>query len=170
MYYLYEFSVWLHILAACAWVGGMFFLVVVIVPLLRRPELSQVAAAFVQRSGERFRTLGWICLATLVGTGTFQMYFRGIHWSDFFNGNFAQSPVARPLAYKLVLVALVLLLSAIHDFYVGPRATLLWNKDPASAEAKRARKQAAMFGRINGTLSLLIVLLAVFVVRGGFPL
>lgn len=166
---LYELSVYVHILAACAWVGGMAFLVVVIVPLLRGQELSEVAAAFVQRSGERFRTLGWICLGTLVLTGTFNMWFRGIHWADFFDGAFVHNPIARPLALKLLLVAGVLAVSAFHDFYVGPRATRLWKQDPGSDEAKRARKRAALFGRVNGTLSLIIVLLAVFVVRGGFP-
>lgn len=166
---LYQLSVYVHILAACAWVGGMAFLVVVVVPLLRRKELSSVAAAFVQKSGERFRTLGWICLGTLVATGTLNMWFRRIAWSSFFDGSFAKNPIARPLAVKLLLVALVLAVSAFHDFYVGPRATALWQKDPTSREALKARKQAAMFGRINGTLSLIIVLLAVFIVRGGLP-
>ncbi|MBX5482846.1 MAG: DUF4149 domain-containing protein [Myxococcaceae bacterium] len=164
--WLYELSVWLHILAACAWIGGMAFLVFVVVPLLRRPDLSKVAAAFVQKSGERFRILGWTCLGILVATGSFNMWIRGIHWSSFFDGTYAQNPSARALAWKLLLVAAVLVVSAIHDFYVGPRATRLWEADPTSAEAKRARRQASRYGRINGTLALIIVLLAVFIVRG----
>lgn len=169
MLLLYELSVWLHILAACAWVGGMVFLVGVVVPLLRKKELAQVAAAFVEQSGERFRTLGWICLGILVVTGTINMAFRGIHWADFFNGQFAQNPIARPLALKLLLVACVLAVSAVHDFWIGPRAARLWRENPDSEETRRARKRAANFGRVNGTLSIVIVLLAVFVVRGGFP-
>lgn len=169
MVVLYELLVWIHILAACAWIGGMAFLVLIVVPLLRSPEFGPVAARFVQRSGERFRTIGWICLGTLVATGAFNMWFRGIAWVSFFDGTFAQSPVARPLAIKLVLVAVVLGVSAYHDFVVGPRATRLWREDPHSEATRRARKQAATYGRINGTLSLLIALLAVFVVRGGFP-
>lgn len=166
---LYGLSVWLHILAASIWIGGMAFLVFVIVPLLKKPELGAVASAFVQSSGERFRVLGWICLGTLLATGALNMWFRGIAWSSFFDGSFKESPMARTLAMKLGLVAAVLLVSAVHDFRVGPRATALWQQDPKSEAATRARKKAALYGRVNGMLSLLIVLLAVFLARGGLP-
>lgn len=170
MLQLYQLSVWLHVLAACIWIGGMAFLVLVVVPLLRRPELRAVAPGLVRGAGERFRTVGWICLGTLVVTGTFNMWFRGILWSSFLDGSFAQHPMARPLALKLLLVAAVLALSAFHDFRVGPRAARLMEEKPDSPEAAQARRSASRYGRLNGMLSLLILLLAIFVVRGGFPL
>ena len=58
MHALYLFSVWLHILAATAWIGGMFFLVLVVVPWLRRGNERQDAATFLQETGERFRAVG----------------------------------------------------------------------------------------------------------------
>lgn len=169
MLLLYDLSVWIHILAAATWIGGMAFLVFVIVPLLRMPEYRERAAALVHRSGLKFRAVGWICLGTLIITGTFNMWFRGLHWADFFNGSYAQNPVARALGLKLLLVAGVLAVSAVHDFYVGPRATLLWQNDPSSKEAMRFRRQAAMLGRVNALLALAIVFLAVALVRGGIP-
>ncbi|MBL8957987.1 MAG: DUF4149 domain-containing protein [Myxococcaceae bacterium] len=168
MLWAYELSVWLHVLAACAWVGGMVFLVVVLVPVVKRGDAA-LAAALIEGSGRRFRTLGWVCLGTLLATGTLNMHFRGIHFGDFFDGSFAQNPVARPLALKLLLFAAVLALSAVHDFLVGPRATAAWRRAPSSPEARAGRRQASLFGRVNGVLALLIVLLAVFVARGGYP-
>mgnify|MGYP001337598885 CR=1 FL=1 len=168
MDWLYPISVWVHVLAACAWVGGMVFLVVVLVPQLKRAD-PKLAAALVDGSGRRFRALGWVCLAALLVTGTLNMHIRGIRWGAFFDGTFAQNPIARPLAVKLLLFALVLALSAVHDFFIGPRATRAWLHDPQSGEAKVMRRRASLFGRVNGLLALAIVLLAVLVARGGFP-
>jgi uncharacterized membrane protein len=162
---LYELSVWLHILAACTWLGGMAFLVVVLVPLLRRRELADVALQLVESSGRRFRALGWGCLSTLVVTGMVNMSFRGVRWADVLDG----APAAAALRVKLMLVLAVLAISALHDFWLGPRAARMWREKPGSASASRDRRRAALLGRVNGTLALALVLLAVMVVRGGWP-
>jgi len=164
---LYLVSVWIHVLAAMTWVGGMAFLVFVMVPILRLPEYRERASALVHRSMIKFRLVGWICLATLIVTGSFNMWVRGLRWSAFLDGSAALNPVARALGYKLVLVAVVLAVSAVHDFYIGPRATRLWQQAPDSQEATRFRKRAAMFGRVNALLALAIVFFAVMLVRGG---
>lgn len=164
---LYLVSVWVHVLAATLWVGGMAFLVLVVVPLLRAPESRATAAKFIHTSGLRFRSVGWICFAIFIATGSFNMWVRGLRWADFFNGSYRENPIARTLAMKLVLVAVVLCVSAVHDFWIGPRATELWQSAPDSAEATRFRKRAAMLGRVNALLALAIVFLAVALVRGG---
>lgn len=164
---LYLISVWLHVLAAMTWVGGMAFLVFVMVPLLRMPEYRERAAELVRRSMLKFRVVGWACLGTLIVTGSYNMWVRGLRWSSFFDGSYQQNPIARALGLKLLLVAAVLVVSAVHDFYIGPRATLLWSQAPDSAGALRFRKLAGMFGRVNALLALAIVYLAVMLVRGG---
>jgi uncharacterized membrane protein len=163
---LYELSVWLHILAACAWLGGMAFLVIVLVPMLRRGELATVALHVVEHSGRRFRALGWGCLATLIVTGTINMAFRGVGWLDVFDLAAAPNPMVQVLRWKLLLVFTVLVVSALHDFWLGPRAARRWRAEPSSAQAARERRTAALLGRVNGLLSVAIVLLAVAVVRG----
>jgi len=163
---LYLLSMWLHILAAAAWIGGMLFLVLVIVPLLRRPELRAQAAQLVRQTGRRFRTVGWAALWILLLTGTFNLLYRGIGLEALARLEFWQGPFGRALAIKLALVAVVLLLSGVHDFFVGPRATEAWQSDPGSARALRLRRSASWMGRLNLLLALVIVAMAVILVRG----
>jgi putative copper export protein len=45
---IYLLSVWLHIMAAVVWVGGTIFLVIVLVPAIRRPEFGGFAVALIR--------------------------------------------------------------------------------------------------------------------------
>jgi putative copper resistance protein D len=166
MRFFYLLSVWLHILAAATWLGGMLFLALVVVPSLRRPEYQSMAAPFVHRLGVRFRWLGWLCLGLLILSGTFNLIYRGYGWDDLWSGRLWQGPFGQALGIKLFLVAVILVLSAMHDFRIGPRATALWQANPASPEAKRWRRQASWIGRLNLILALVVVALAVILVRG----
>lgn len=163
---LYLLSVWLHILALAVWLGGMAFLALVLVPIARRPETQGVAASLFHWTGVRFRAVGWACLAILVLTGAFQLGARGVGWGDLLSGRLWEGPFGRLLALKLLVVAVILGLSAVHDFGVGPRATALWQADPASPEAKRLRRQASWIGRLNLLLALGATALGVMLVRG----
>jgi hypothetical protein len=85
--------------------------------------------------------------------------------------NFAQrewltSPFGHAVVCKLGLFALALVVSAIHDFVVGPRATLAVEHDPRSPAADKLRRQASLLGRANAFLALLLVALGVILVRG----
>jgi len=67
---------------------------------------------------------------------------------------------------KLFLVAIILVASAYHDFFVGPQATVAWQATPTSPDARRLRWQARWLGRMNLLLALIVVALAVMLVRG----
>lgn len=165
MHSLYLVSVWLHILAATAWLGGMLFLVLVVVPWLRGGDRAN-AAALLRETGVRFRTVGWVCFAVLVVTGTFNLWARGVRSSDFLKAEWLVSPFGQALILKLTLFVVVLLLSFVHDFYVGPRATDAISRAQASPEAKRLRRYASLLGRVNVLLALGLVALGVILVRG----
>jgi putative copper export protein len=166
MHAFYLLSIWLHILAAATWIGGMLFLVLVLVPVVRRQDYREVAAPLVHRVGVRFRWVGWICLGLLILSGVFNLIYRGVTWADVATGQLWRSPFGQALGLKLFLVATILLISAAHDFIIGPRATALWQADPAAPAAQRLRRQAGWLGRLNLLLALAVVALGVILVRG----
>ena len=161
----YIFSVWLHVMTAVAWIGGAIFLAAVIVPCLRRPELRAHAAMLIQVTGRRFSYIGWVCLLALVVTGITNLIFKGVgpalHSREFWIG-----PFGGLLAQKIGLVLVILMLSAVHDFFIGPRALEAWRAHPQSARTQRLRKAASWMGRVNLLLSLIVVALGVMLWRG----
>jgi len=162
---LYLTSVWLHILAATIWMGGLCFLVLVVVPWLRSGAATD-AGTFLRETGERFRSVGWICFAVSLVTGTFNLWMRGVRASHFADPAWWTSPFGSATGLKLGLFALVVVISWVHDFGVGPRAVEVMEHDPKSPEAAHLRRQASMLGRLNGVLGLALLALGVVIVRG----
>lgn len=164
---LYILSVWLHIIAAAVFVGGMVFLTVVLVPLLRRPEYKDVAASLFHRTGVRLRWVGWATLALLVLSGFLSLVFR-VGLPEIARLEFWLSPFGEALGIKVLLVAIILILAALHDFVIGPKATALWMANPTSREAMKMRRISGWIGRANLILTLIVIALAVVLVRGWF--
>lgn len=165
MYGLYLLSVWLHILAAITWIGGIAFLVFVVVPWLRRSDRT-IAVTFLRETGERFRAVGWICFAILLVTGTYNLWFRGVRFNDFVSPHWLQSSFGKAVVIKLSLFVVVLIVSVIHDVSIGPRAAIAMEQQPGSAQAEALRRKASMLGRFNALLALALVAAAVVIVRG----
>jgi uncharacterized membrane protein len=153
-------------MAAIAWVGGTIFLVIVLVPAIRRPEFGGIASALIRFTALRFRWVGWVCFGVFIFTGIVNLAGRGIGWQELRDATFWQGSFGSTLAIKLMLVAAILLISAFHDFYLGPRAAAAWETDAASAETLRLRRQAAQLGRLNLLLALAAILLGIMLVRG----
>ena len=158
---LYLLSVWLHILAVVTWLGGIVFLSLVLVPTLRRPEYRGILAPLVEQTGARFRRIAWLSLGLLVITGGFNLMYLGFEGSDW------GSPFGRTLGLKLLLVTVILGLSVLHDFIIGPRATALYRENPNAERARRLWKQAGWIGQLNLLLALVVVALGIMLVRGG---
>jgi putative copper resistance protein D len=155
----YLFCVYLHILFAMIWVGGMLFFVFVIVPLLKKPELKEMYGVLISNIGKRYRILGWISLVMLIVTGILQMGFRGYSLSSLWNASPGNS-FLEILRIKVLLVVVILLVSMLHDFWVGPSVSQQKGEKQASF-----RKAASWLGRANLVLALTVVALAVMLVR-----
>jgi uncharacterized membrane protein len=162
----YLSAVWVHVLSAVVWIGGMVFLSLVLIPVTRGPAYQAIAVSLVRETGLRFRRVGWSCLGLLLVSGTFNLGYRGFGWADLWTQRLFEGPFGHVLRLKLLLVAVILLLSTLHDFVVGPRATALARTAPGSHAARRLRMQASWIGRLNLLLSLVVVALGVMLVRG----
>lgn len=161
----YELAVWLHILSAAVWVGGIAFLVLIVVPWLRRGDTRQ-AAALLSATGHRFRTIAWICFGVFVVTGSFCLWVRGVRADNFVQIDWLRTPFGSVVVLKLGLFAVIVLISLVHDFLIGPMATKAMEQDPKSNRTHRLRRTATALGRINATLALIIVFVGVMLVRG----
>ena len=104
---------WLHLLAAVAWIGGMLFLSLVLVPVIKQESFTSQKALLFRATARRFRAMVWGGIAILLLTGPPLMHQRGIAVT-------APSEWPKVLAIKLGLVAILLSLTLIHDFIVGP--------------------------------------------------
>lgn len=167
MMVLYLASVWLHVLAAAAWIGGMVFLALILVPVLRGRPFGEIQTQLLYRVGLRLRHFGWMMLGLLVVTGVFNLVFRGIGWEAVRSGALWTGSWGHALLCKVALVTLMLVLSAAHDFWVGPKAVALIAAEPGTVRCRRYTQAARWMGRSMLLLSLAILVLAVTLPRGG---
>ena len=163
---LYYANITVHVLAAMVWVGGMLFLALIGAPMLRGVEPPALRQRLFREIGLRFRSTGWWAIGTLLMTGIINLQFKGwLRWDGVLGSLvFWRTPMGHLLAFKLVAVAAMLAVSAVHDFVVGPRAS---GAQPGSPEALALRTRAAHLARANALLGVLIVGVAVRLARGG---
>lgn len=166
MYGLYLGLVWLHIIAAAVWVGGMVFFAAVIVPVIRHPDYRAQAGDLVHRTGARYRVLGYVSLGTLIATGTYLLVHRGVGWTALTDPAFYATSYGRVVAAKLLAVTATVIATLIHDLSMGPRATRLLRERPNDPRAQRIRAAARIWGRVNLLFALVIVALGTMLVRG----
>lgn len=131
---------WLHVVAAMVWIGGMLFVALVLVPVLRGLPDPALRGRLMRDAGRRFRAVGWIALALLLASGLGNLWARP---------DLLQAP---RFQWKLGLVVLALALSALHDFVLGPRAGR-----PGADPALRVR--ASWMARVNVLVVLAVVAL-----------
>jgi putative copper export protein len=151
-----KITLFLHLIAALFWVGGMLFLVFIIAPFLMTIDPKERSRVY-QFVGQKYRKLAWIAIAILLITGPLNLYFLGIPLSSIVDSTFLSSPYGRTLLVKLILVAIIIISSLIHDFYLGPKAR----------SDKRYSFLARTIGRTNLFIALFIALFAVFLRLGG---
>lgn len=165
----YQIAVFIHIIASITWLGGMLFLVMVMVPLTRREIDSPAEAArLLGQVGRKFRPVAWASIVLLVATG---LYIATDQWrvsaSDFFNG---ETYFLKVLQAKVGVVLIVIGLSIIHDFILGPRVTrqleALRQGGAPSATLRKSRRMLLILARVNMLLVLVILGLAVTLTRG----
>lgn len=164
----YYINLFLHILAAMIWVGGLFFVVLVLRPVISKMESRQLQARLFDQIGRRFRWVGWIALGILMVTGLLNLHFRGIRTDQLLSADFWKTGWGSILALKLSVVAVVLALSYLHDFRLAPALTQkLQEPSVSEKELGSLRRTVSWLARINGLLVIAIIALAMLLARGG---
>lgn len=154
------FIIWIHVLAAVAWIGGMVFLSLVLVPVLRQGPLAAQRGLLIKAAGVRFRAVVWGSAFVLLATGPLLALNRGL-------------PLAEPSAWppifsaKITLVILLLALTAAHDFWLGPRLSEILRKPGASRvdHERRLVSWASWLPRLSLLVALAVLAAAVALAR-----
>jgi putative copper export protein len=154
---VFKLSLFVHILAAIFWVGGMLFLTLVVAPFLKTIEDEEKRSQIYQVVGTRFRFWGWIAIAVLLITGPLNLYLMGIPPALIFDPKFHSTDYGWTLMTKLGFVFIIVISSLLHDFWFGPKAR----------HSAGYAKLAMYMGRSNLIIALIIVVLAVFLRTGG---
>ena len=116
---------WIHVLSAIFWVGGMLFLTVVLAPVLRSEPRNPENYEFFKRVATRFRNGVWFAILILVLTGALLLSNQ-----VFFGTSLQQWPLV--VWAKLVLVLGLILFAGLHDLVIGPRAGALKKRPQAT--------------------------------------
>lgn len=154
----YLISIYLHVIFTAFWIGGMLFLPLILLPCIKNsPE--RIHLLF--HTGIKFRFYGWIALIGLIITGITNMFLKGIP----FNLEFLiKNQYGKLLGLKLLFFFTMLLISGLHDFYVGTKTI----EQIQQNKSKNTKQLARWTGRINLLLALSIAFLGVALSRGGF--
>ncbi len=166
---MYQVAVAVHILSAVVWLGGMLFLVMVMLPIARQamraggpgPGLEMLRAA-----AQRFLLVAW---AAMILLGLSGIYLAWDHWGIrpgvFFSegGRFLNI-----LQAKTILFAVVVLLSLMHDFWLGPKILERLDRARTSGQVlpqSLGRVIVRMTASVNLVMAVTILLLAVWLIR-----
>lgn len=155
---MFKVSLFLHIISAMFWIGGMLFITLVIAPYLSTIEDRKQRSAIYQVVGKKFRFYAWIVIVIMLVTGPVNLYYLGVTPSMLFDPEFASSSYGIAIWLKIFVIILLLISSLAHDFWLGPKAR----------NSPNFSKIAKIMGRSNLLLALIIALLAVFVRAGGY--
>jgi uncharacterized membrane protein len=143
---------WLHIVAATIWVGPQFMLFIAAIPAIRTVEDAQARGRAMRVLTTRFGYLAWAALAVLVITGIANLYERDESVDFLFERNFGVI-----FQVKMTLLIVVVVLTALHSFWIGPRVMRLQESVADEAQIASARRWSMTISGLGLLLSLAIV-------------
>ena len=152
---------WLHVIAAVVWIGGNLTMAMVIVPYFRRSVSPVERIKILTQIGKGFEPIVWGCVLVLIFSGIYNIFGAiGVGAPD------SLGPFMRTLSVKLVLVLILIVLTGIHSFIMGPRIaqaieTLEPDSEQLPQEIDKMRSRMAIVSSLIGVVSLLVLLAAV---------
>lgn len=153
---LRQIVLFLHLVAAMFWIGEMLVFSLVVGPVSRKLGDAQKRSELFYLLGGRSRPLIWGAIGLLVATGFGNLLLMRIPLGDLLRASFYHSAWGAALGLKLILVAVLLLFTMVHDLGTAKR-----RRRPPTADAERLRRYGRLIGRFNLLLALAIVFLGV---------
>jgi len=134
----------------------MVFISLILAPALRRfPQDTRLE--LLRTVGTATKAVGWIAILVLLSTGLLNVVHLQIQWDTF---------IGRLLMIKLTLVAVMIVLSALHDFVLGPLLVVRQRTpSPKQSSIPLLRRLVPWLARINLLLALGVVYLAILIAR-----
>jgi len=165
---MYFLNVWIHILAAAVWTGGLIYTAAVVVPFALSHPIEE-RQRILRGLARRFRWIAWGSMGVLILTGVGNLVLRltPIKFSQILNGDlFNPDKVERLIAiwlpWKLMLVVVMMGLMAFHDI-TSMRAAKRYAGSPEGAPGNRMGSRAAALATL---VAILILYVSVRLVRG----
>ena len=132
-----ELFLWLHVILATFWVGGMIFLSLVIAPYIKDKPFRDEAF---QEVGKKFSFYGTMLTLSL-------LFITGLTNAYLLHGGLGD----RSILEKLGVFFLIVIVSLVHDLWAGKKAL----------HSEYHRKWARWLGLINLLLGFLAVYMGV---------
>ena len=165
---MYFLNVWIHILAAAVWTGGLIYTAAVVVPFALSHPVDE-RQRILRGLARRFRWIGWSSIAVLfiTGLGNLTLRLSPIKLSQVFNGEvFNPEKVERLIAiwlpWKLMLVIVMIGLMAFHDV-TSIQAAKRSEGSSDTASGNRLGSRAAALATL---VAILVLYVSVRLVRG----
>ena len=125
---------------------------------------------FLRKAALRFRGIAWVLLALLIVSGAAALEGRGIGFDRFSEDGFWSTEIGTVLLFKFVLVGVLLVMSGIHDFILGPRLAEAMSQVPRGerppVSIAGARKRMIMLARLNLAVAITAAVVGLMLVRG----
>ena len=110
---------WLHLLAAMTWIGGLVFQLLVVFPTLARAPLTDERVRFALSLEARFRVLVWPVVGLVLFTGLVNLMH--VWYATIVTAGSIAPTFIPILSLKVALVVGMIALQAVQQFLVQPR-------------------------------------------------
>ncbi len=162
--------IYIHVIAATVWIGGSLTVALVLVPVSRRIQPPGAGPRFLREAARRFSRIGWVMLLVLVISGIGILDRSGIDFDVLTSSRFWGTEIGKVLAIKSSLIGLMIVMTYVHDFILGPRiADALEGLEPGKRPPPQVaieRRRLIVLARLNVLLMLSIAALGVMMFRG----
>ncbi len=147
---------WIHIVAVAVWLGPQFFMFLVTVPAVRVIEDPEVRLRVMRVIVTRFGWLAWAAMGVIVLSGVSNLFQEADEFGHVWDTEYRYFQI---FSTKMALVGLMVILTALHTFVIGPKQLrLLEEMRGDSTEAAGLRRVSI----IVSSLALLARIAAVY--------